>query len=165
MSRFGNSKKEGFLTALPTASIYGDGDRLTTYCKFNFAYFTAQDAGQTFSDWNHGQLAKLLDKLKDYSKESLTHWRAQRIGGSGGTVLSIYDEFPKNSDFKWPTSVPNEVKWGRFRLESSVRLVGFILPEHQNYKRHHKTELLFDCNTFYVVFLDANHVFYKTETP
>ncbi len=60
-------------------------------------------------------------------------------------------------------SIPIEAKWGRFRLKSKVRLVGFVIPEEFHDKIHEKTGLRFDKNTFYVVFLDKEHKFYKVE--
>jgi hypothetical protein len=82
------------------------------------------------------------------------------IGKGGGTVLSIYGAFPQKSKFCHPKHVPHQVCWGRFRLDFSGRLVGFILPAEYDGKYHAKTGKRFDCNTFYVVFLDANHSFY-----
>lgn len=163
MSRFGNSAKTKFLDGFLEASIYADHDDLAARCKFNFSYFDVQPAGQDFEEWDHGQLKKLLNKLKDYSRESLSHWRAQPVGAAG-TVLTIYGAFPMaKSDFKAPQHVPKEAQWGRFRLESAVRLVGFVLPSECSGVVHSVTKQKFDCNTFYVVFLDANHKFYKTE--
>lgn len=162
MTSYKNSGKERFLATIPQVSIESETDRLTEKCKFNFAYFVVQPAGQSFDEWDHPQLSKLLNKLKDYSKESLTHWRSKPIGGSG-TVLAIYVGFPNNSDFEKPTQVPHQAEWGRFRLESAVRLVGFVIPNKFKNQVQAATGIQFDCNTFYIVFLDANHKFYKTE--
>jgi len=156
MSGYGNKKKDAFLAALPTTSLDSRTDLLTEKCKFNFGYFTVQEAGQNFSEWDENALCRLLDCLKQYSQSSLKYWMGQR-------VLSIYGGFPKNSDFSHPAHVPHEAQWGRFRLASAVRLVGFVVPGHCDEKRHQGTGRLFDANTFYVVFLDADHRFYKTE--
>lgn len=162
MSSFNNSRKDKFLAAIPQSSLDSKADCITSKCKFNFAYFMKQPASQSFDEWSKEQLSKLLDKLKEYSKESLTHWKTQP--SKSGHILEIYGAFPKsNSDFTHPTNVPNQVEWGRFRLESAVRLVGFIIPNNYKDKLHETTQVRFDCNTFYVVFLDANHKFYKTE--
>lgn len=161
--RYENSRKDRFISQIPVSSIDSPKDQLTAKCKFNFAYFHKDPAGQSFDEWNELQVKKLLQKLTDYSKESLRHWQAARIGGSGGTVLAIYGSFPRNSDFTCPAHVPHQAHWGRFRLENAVRLVGFILPPGCHDKEHPGTKVRFDCNTFYVVFLDANHRFYKTE--
>lgn len=164
MNAFYNSKKDKFLASIPRASIELESDNLTIKCKFNFAYFTKQAAGQSFEEWDRLQLTKFLDKLKDYSQQPLVHWMNQRIGSKNGRVLSLYDEFPKHSEFTHPDHVPHQARWGRFRLESAARLIGFVLPGTFADKAHPKTGVRFDCNTFYVVFLDANHKFYKTET-
>jgi hypothetical protein len=160
MSGFENKRKGRFLETIPLASIEVHDDTLTKRCKFNFSYFLKQAAGQSFDEWDHGQLIKLLCKLKDYSVESLNHWKKQPIGKKSGHVLEIYGGFPKTSDFILPKHVPHQAEWGRFRLESAVRLVGFVVPSSYANKLHSCGER-FDCNTFYVVFLDMNHVFYK----
>jgi hypothetical protein len=162
--KFKNTKKESFLKSIPDVSLESDTDLLTLRCKFNFSYMDFnQAAGQHFSGWDNGQLVKLLDKLHNYSSESLNYWCNQFINGH--SVLSIYKDFPKKSDFEHPKHVPHQVHWGRFRLENKVRLVGFIIPPEYVEKAHPKTGVRFDGNTFYVVFLDKEHVFYKTEKP
>lgn len=161
MKRFRNDKKERFLANIPTCSLESETDILTARCKFNFAYFEKQSASQSFEDWDHNNLSKLLNKLKDYSKEPLTYWMQQSCGA--GKVLTIYGSFPTKSEFAHPKHVPHQASWGRFRLESKVRLVGFIVPNVYEDKAHPQTGKRYDCNTFYVVFLDANHKFWLTE--
>lgn len=156
-----NNKKDAFLASIPVLSLESENDLLSTRCKFNFGYFDVQAAGQDFSDWTHAQLLELMGKLKEYSKQPLLHWRNCPVGKGGGTVLSIYDAFPTNSDFTHPKHVPHEVQWGRFRLDFSGRLIGFVLPTNLHDCEHKVTKKRFDSNTFYVVFLDANHRFAK----
>lgn len=160
---FGNSGKEKFLDLYRDRKSLDDPtDRLTEGCKFNFAYFDVQSAGQDFSDLDQQKLGKILNKLKDYSKESLEHWKKQPIG-KNGTVFSNYGAFPKKSDFTQPKHIPHQVEWGRFRLDWKFRLCGFIIPKSYDGKPHKITGKNFCSNTFYVVFLDENHCFYKTE--
>lgn len=162
MNSFNNTRSSNYLAALNAASIDDAADTLSVRCKFNFSYFTVQAHSQSFDQWTKDQLVKLLEKLKDYSRESLAHWRNSPVGKSG-TVLAVYPAFPSRSDFQKPQHIPHQAEWARFRLESAVRLVGFVLPQNVNGTRHERTGHSFDCNTFYVVFLDANHRFYKTE--
>lgn len=165
MSRFKNSRKSAFLDTLPTISIETDSDRLTQKCKFNFGYMDfSQKAGQKFSVWEQErQLAKLLDKIVEYTREPLSWWIKQRIGKRNNKVLEVYQKFPPKSDFIYPKHIPHDVHWARFRLEWEARLIGFVIPKEFEGRRHHNTGLHFDCNTFYVVFLDANHKFWKTK--
>lgn len=166
MSGFKNTKKEEFLKKLPSTSLEGETNDLTSRSKFNFSYFDeGQAAGQKFHEWSHEQLTKLLNKLKEYSRDSLDHWQRQYIGSGKhrSQVLAVYDQFPRVSDFEHPKHVPYEAMWARFRIEWDVRLIGFIVPTSLHKKSHPKTGQLFDANTFYLVFLDANHKFYKTE--
>lgn len=161
MKAFKNTQKQNYLAQINTTSIEDAGNDLSFRCKFNFSYFTVHPAGQDFSGWTHLQLVKLLEKLKNYGKESLSHWRAQMINAL--PVLAVYGAFPKNTAFSPPNHIPHQAEWARFRLESSVRLIGFILPAKFHDIVHEKTGKRFDCNTFYVVFLDQDHLFYKTE--
>jgi hypothetical protein len=157
-----NKDKESFLDSIPTASLDIDQDTLASRCKFNFSYFdNSQPAGQDFNEWSHEKLHKLLNKLVNYSKETLTHWTRQKVGKSG-TVLAIYNGFPSKSDFSLPKSIPHQARWARFRLEHDCRLVGFVIPEEYDKMIHKKTGYIFCSNTFYVVFLDQHHKFYKS---
>jgi len=161
MNRFGNSRGKDFVSALPSSSL--DSSDLVIRSKFNFSYFCHQPAGQQFSEWSADQQIKLFGKLHDYSRMPLSHWRNQRVGGGGRKVLEIYGKFPQNSDFQLPPSVPHDVDWGRFRIGGSERLAGFVVPPAYSGKEHQTHAGRFCCNTFYVVFLDRDHRFYKSE--
>jgi hypothetical protein len=158
-----NSRRDAFLAKFPDASIDLPEDTLASRCKFNFSYFEVQEAGQSFENWDHDRLCKFLEKLKHYGQNSLQYWRTQAVAG-GRTILEIYGDFPHGkSDFMMPKHIPRQALWGRFRLESTVRVVGFVLPPERDGEIHEKCKARFDCNTFYVVFFDAEHRFYKTE--
>jgi len=158
---FSNKRGAEYLVKLGNRQLKSDENDLTKRCKFNFSYFTVADGSQDFSEWTPVHLRKLLNALKDYGSNTLHHWRKQQMGG--GSVLSIYGEFPQNSAFRHPLGVPLDVLWGRFRLQSAVRLCGFVVPTELHGELHGKTKERFDANTFYVVFLDQNHDFYITE--
>lgn len=160
MSRFDNQRKSKFLASIPTASLESADCPLTKRCKFNFGYFERQAASQSFDEWAQQDLAALFGKLRDFSKEPLEYWMSQSAGKSG-KVLSIYGAFPARSDLVHPKHVPHQVKWGRFRLDWSARLCGFVVPRDLDGTVHAATGLRFDANTFYVVFLDGDHRFYK----
>lgn len=159
---FRNTKRDSFLSSIPTSSLDSDEDTLSARCKFNFSYMDCtQKAGQSFDDWSPELLLSLCNKLIEYSKQPLRYWANQRVGGGGYKVFEIYGNFPKKSDFKHPKHVPHQARWARFRLEQKVRFIGFVVPDNYNEKRHDKNGALFDSNTFYVVFLDQNHLFCK----
>ncbi|OWQ91309.1 hypothetical protein CDN99_09020 [Roseateles aquatilis] len=159
MTRFGNSGKQRFLAGFPVASLEAPGSDHAARCKFNFSYFCHDPAGQRFSDWSHDKLAGLLDKLAHFGKQTLDHWKQQSIGKSG-RVLSIYGGFPPHSDFIPPKHVPHQAQWGRFRLDWAGRLCGFVVPRDLDGVEHPQGGR-FCANTFYVVFLDEHHRFYK----
>lgn len=160
MSRFTSGKKDTFLSQIPTSSIDNENCPLTGRSKFNFAYFDKQPASQNFSDWNPDEVLTLLEKLKEFSREPLTYWMNQPVGKSG-TVFALYGAFPSKSGMKHPKHIPHEVQWGRFRLDWSGHLCGFIVPRQRDGEIHPGKKARFDCNTFYAVFLDKNHEFYK----
>lgn len=161
---FINIRKNAFLESIPKVSIEDKCDYIARKCKFNFSYFDhTQEPAQNFSDWSNEQLLKLLWKLHEYSKESLLHWQKMPVGKKSGHVLEIYKSFPNKSDFSHPKHVPHQAQWGRFRLEGSVRLVGFTIPDDFKNIEQNSSGFKFCTNTFYVVFLDKDHRFYKTK--
>ena len=153
-----NPRKDRFLQSLPKDEFVCDIAEARGKLSFSLKYFDgSQKAGQDFKDWNDNEKTKLLDKLKEYSKENKQYWLNQRTGSGGLTILEIYGAFPRNSDFSCPIHVPDNVKWARFRLESKVRLIGFFIDETEAQEKQLSTDI------FYVVFLDKNHRFYLTE--
>lgn len=162
MNKFDSPKKAKFLASIASLSLESEASDLTIRCKFNFSYFCSQKPNsQDFCDWTSQNVLKLIEKLKEFCKSSLSYWMSQPSGG--GTVLAIYGSFPAGSDMTHPAHVPTDVSWGRFRIDQSTRLCGFIIPGKLQGKTHSQTSSVFDGNTFYIVFLDKNHKFYKTE--
>ena len=156
-----NLRKESFLKSFPDYQIKDIAEKLQKNICFNFQFFdNSQDAGQDFKDWNHTQLYNLLDKLKEYSKNTPLHLQTMKIGGGKkgkkNNVLEIYGCFPANSDFVHPKYIPLDVEWARFRLDNLMRLIGFVVRKEVCQK------LAVRQNIFYVVFLDRDHRFYKT---
>lgn len=153
-----NPKKEKFLSNFPQQDFISDISDVKGKLSFSFKYFDGnQEAGQDFKDWSDKQKQELLEKLRDYSRESKTYWLNQRVGAGGLKVLEIYGDFPRNTDFEYPRHVPNDVRWARFRMESAMRLVGFFVSEEDSKSKELSTDV------FYVVFLDKDHRFYKME--
>jgi len=162
MAKKGNSRKDAFLSSLHQISINAKENDLAQRCKFNFSYFVNDDAaGQDFNDWNKDELVKLLNKIKEYSKSPLSYWKTQNVGQY--KVLVNYGSFPRDTDFTEPKHIPIEVEWCRFHLENIPRLIGFVIPTSCHNEEQHSPEFRFDKNTFYVVFLDKEHKFYKTK--
>ena len=158
IQKYENTRKRLALQELDRASLEDDKSDLTKRCKFNFSYFDhSQPAGQNFSDLSEEQLHTLINSLKEFSRSSLEYWETQ------GPRFVIYNKFPTRTEFKHPQHVPHQVRWGRFRLGSRFRLVGFTIPSSLHSTPHHKTKKLYDKNTFYIVFIDRDHLFWKTE--
>lgn len=129
--------------------------RFANHISFNFSFFDKnQNAGQDFRDWGHKDLYELLEKFKDFSGKTRVELQQQKHGKT--STLSVYGEFPTHSDFIHPEHVPDDACWARFRLEGDKRLIGFFISA-----KNCPPELSPDV--FYIVFLDENHRFYKTE--
>jgi hypothetical protein len=153
MSR--NTRKSLFLTQINQSLLQDELGVLQHKISFNFHFFDhSQEHASAFSDLTHEQLIKFCEKLRQYTKESIEHWKRERIGSRSGRVIEVYGGFPTHSEFQCPTHVPANIEWARFRLESDFRLVGFIINEK------HAAELMISKNTFYVVFIDQKHKFY-----
>lgn len=160
MGNSGNSKTKSFLDTIATTSVDDSKNDIAKRCKFNFSYFTIDSkAGQDFQKWEHKHLSELLNKLKEYSKFELSHWENKKLGNY--SVFVKYDMFPINTYFTLPKHIPHQAIWSRFHLSNMSRLVGFILPEEYENKEQNNSGFIFDVNTFYIVFLDQNHQFYK----
>jgi hypothetical protein len=157
--KYQNSRQKKFIENFPSTSIESNSNNITQKCKFNFSYYTEEKGNANFEALTVEQLLKLLHKLKDYSRENLSYWKIQPIGHGKGRVLKLYDRFPPISEFDHPRHVPFEVVWGRFRLEDDFRLAGFVIPTEFHGREHQTTREKFDCNTFYVVFIDPDHQF------
>ena len=48
--KFKNRRKDAFLSSRPIVSIESADNDITKRCKFNFSYFTIDEAGQNFSE-------------------------------------------------------------------------------------------------------------------
>lgn len=156
---FGNKRKDDRLKSISlisdSSSLKDTTDDLTIRCKFNFSYFDINQ-GTNFFELKEGQQKELIDSFRHYSRKSLSNWKSE------GRFV-IYDSFPpkEKTKFERPTYIPNDVCWCRFRLTGEFRLAGFTVPEILHNQIHSSTGELFDKNTFYVVFIDPDHQFWK----
>lgn len=161
--RFRNAKAERFLLSLPQTSLDDQGDQLTARCKFNFHYLSTTPPAATIN----GNGDSLLNHLKVYSEHPLSYWEKLRYQGARDSCyLVYYDTFPlpNKTLFSYPKHVPADVRWARFILTGEQRLIGFVVPENKNRTIHQGTQFQFDSNTFYCVFIDLRHEFWKMST-
>ena len=157
-SKYRNTLKDRKLQELDRASLDDKKSDLTKRCKFNFSYFDdSQPAGSRFSDLTESQLRNILNSLKEFSRRSLDDWEKD------APRFVMYHNFPIKSEFTHPQHVPHQACWGRFRLGSKFRLVGFTVPAELDGTSHSSTRRVYDKNTFYIVFIDLDHRFWKTE--
>ncbi|MCQ2036563.1 hypothetical protein [Stutzerimonas kunmingensis] len=161
-NKFSNRKAKQFLLELDRDTI--ETSDIFTRSKFNFSFFDPnQNHCADFAQLSPNQLLETFEKIRHYSRSPLTYWQTKRCGGGGLKILEIYGDFPKNSDFTHPKHVPHDVKWARFRMDNLGRLVGFVVPPELVNLASEDRKFFLDTNTFYVVFIDLDHRFYKTE--
>lgn len=112
---------------------------------FSFKDFDSTQCppGQTFKQWEkEGLLSDLFTKLVDLSSKN-------RIEAEQQKVVKVYGEWPQeHTDFKHPKHIQGEVDWGTLRLigGQKARVAGYMIG-----------------NVFYIVFLDKEHKFYKSD--
>ncbi|MDD3903840.1 MAG: hypothetical protein PHO09_09210 [Sphaerochaeta sp.] len=158
MKKGENSRKERFIHNFSQFSLEDLDSDITLRCKFNFSYFDyIQEFATDIATWDESNLQNLFTKIKSFSGKPLLYWKQQCIGSHRNHVLEIYGAFPRKSGFSHPSHVPSDVDWARFRLDGKKRLIGFTIP-----KNLCRPDSRFDDNTFYVVFLDFEHNFYRT---
>lgn len=99
--------------------------------------------GQTFKQWEQdGLLSDLFTKLVDLSSKN-------RIDAERQEVVKVYGDWPKgHTDFKLPAHIQGKVDWGTLQRigGQKARIAGYMVD-----------------NVFYIVFLDKEHKFYKSE--
>ncbi len=97
--------------------------------------------GQTFEEWEQeGLLSSLMTKLVELSQKN-------RVTAAQQGCISVYGSFPDDSDFRIPRFIEGDVDWAVIKDIGGQkhRVAGYIVD-----------------NIFYVVFLDKDHKFYKT---
>ena len=107
---------------------------------FNFKFLDTTQ-GQTFEEWEKLQLlSQAFAVFKNYS--------AQTISEAFNDKFKTYKDFPPKdkTDFTHPKHVPEDARWASMHIQGKPCVIG-----HVHY------------NVFYVVFLDKEHAFYKTE--
>lgn len=104
---------------------------------FSFSDFDSTQ-GTSIKDFCSKYCENLLERFQHYSK--LTISTAQQHG------LTIYGNFPKNSEFNFPSYVSPEANWAKFDLGNVPRIIGHIVH-----------------NIFFVIFFDGDHQFFPSE--
>ena len=111
------------------------------YVVFSFKDFD-KNQGQNFKDWESDELLALaVDKISQLSNLTMSQAIQQQI-------IKVYTkvEFPPNSDFTYPKHVKDGVNWASFHVQGKECIIGYV-----------------EENIFYIVFLDKEHQFWKTE--
>ncbi|CAN7724311.1 hypothetical protein LJR290_006147 [Variovorax sp. LjRoot290] len=108
---------------------------------FNFKQLDFEQ-GHNFDGWRERDLlCEMLTRMKDLSSRTINELRSTK-----DSAFSIYAEFPKKTAFKHPKHVPEDAVWARFHVKGEPVVAGHLVG-----------------SVFYVVFLDGEHQFYKTD--
>ena len=109
----------------------------------SFQYLdTTQKYGSSFADWQRcGWLSKMLDTLQGYCGKPL-------VQQFDNYKFKAYTGFPppEKTEFNRPENIPLDAHWARIHILNRAVVVGHYVG-----------------NTFYVVFLDKTHKFWKSE--
>ena len=167
-NKFRNTARESYLENFSDIVLLSNSCDIAGRLKFNFSYLDESQEKNGFASFGQltkEQIEKLLNKLKEFSRSPRQYWEKMHLGSGEHrySVLAVYREWPKETDAEKPKGVPQDVDWARFRLESDFRLCGFFVPTKQDGVEDPKSKIRLDSNTFYIVFIDPNHRFYKTE--
>jgi hypothetical protein len=110
-----------------------------SYLNISFRHLD-KEQGATLEDWaESGFLLSAVNVLRNICCATLKEQL--------GKAIDIYGSFPvAKSDYSHPKQVPEDAQWGRIHIDGVHILAGHFVE-----------------NTFYVVFLDDNHSFYKVE--
>lgn len=119
-----------------------DGDLPKMVFSFKDFDRTQVPPGQTYKEWQEkGYLAYLLEKLSHISELNIIEAKQQEY-------ITEYGVFPKDSDFRHPRHIAEDVNWAVIKKIGGQkgRVAGHIIG-----------------NVFYIVFLDLDHRFWITE--
>ncbi len=100
-----------------------------------------REQSEDFTTWEQrGILSKMMDTLTGYCHAKLESQFSKKF--------TCYGAFPppEKAGYKCPTYIPEDAKWARIHVNGTQIVAGHIVR-----------------NVFYVVFLDPDHKFYKTD--
>lgn len=127
------TKRNPLVIDKPTLKDLTESKRMV----FSFEHFDNAQS-ETFAKWEEdGKLAKAVDRLREYSKKTVSQTDGE---------YTIYGGFPPKSDFTHPSHVPEDANWARIHVDGLHVIAGHVVSR-----------------VFYVVFLDSNHRFWITE--
>lgn len=100
-----------------------------------------REQGQSLTDWEQqGILARAIETIRGYCCSPLV--------SQGDEKFTIYGNFPPKdkTQFTFPRHISEDAKWARIHVTGEQCLIGHVIK-----------------NVFYVVFLDKEHEFWKSE--
>ena len=137
--KFKSRSSKGF--ERKTRKLQDRNGKQEKYIVFSFKDFD-RNQGQSFKEWQEDDLLALaIDKLSQISNLTMSQAIQQQI-------IKVYTkvDFPPNTDFVYPKHVKEGVQWASFHVQGKECVIGYV-----------------EENIFFIVFLDKEHVFWKTE--
>lgn len=165
-NKYKNTREENFKKNIPTDLVAET--KLASFVKFNTKYLDPSRVSEgflTFSLLTEKQRNMIFDKIKEFSGNSKKHWETVATLGIHNVLEKYSDSVLNAKCVNLPKHVPVDVEWYRWRLEKDFRLIGFFVSKKRWREEVEidKEHFFLDPNTFYLVYIDPEHHFYKTK--
>ncbi|AZQ44101.1 hypothetical protein [Nonlabens ponticola] len=101
-----------------------------------------KEQGHNLYEWEaNAMLAHSIEVLSGYCNDTL-------LNQTDGQKFTIYGDFPpdEKTEYYPPEQIPEDANWARLHITGKQCVIGHIVK-----------------NVFYVVFLDGEHKFWKSE--
>lgn len=121
--------------------IRENGLKPKKYIVFSLRYLD-KTQGQTPEMWQDEKiLAKAINRIQGFCSITV-------VDAMQSQVLKIYGkEIPKDSNYKHPKYLNEDIEWASLRIQGKERIIGFV-----------ESEFIFN-----IVFLDMEHEFYPSK--
>ena len=139
--RFQRKHSNSFKRGQKTLEIKEDGLRPKKFIVFSLKYFD-KTQGESPEIWEDNKiLSKAINRIQSICNTTVQDAIQSKI-------LKIYGkEIPKDSNFKLPKYINEEIEWASLRIQGEERIIGYIEDDF----------------IFNIVFLDMEHEFYPSK--
>lgn len=136
-----SKRSSNFKRGQKTLELKKDGLAPKKFIVFSLKHFD-RTQGQSPETWeNNNILAKALNRIQGICTMTVQDAIQSKI-------LKIYGkEIPKDSTYKHPKYVDEDIEWASLRIQGKERIIGYI-----------ENDFIFN-----IVFLDMDHTFYPSK--
>jgi hypothetical protein len=139
--KFQPKKTSNFKRGKKTLEIKVNGLEPKKFIVFSLR-FLDRSQGQSLEKWEEEQLlAKALNRIQGLCTMTVKD-------ATQSQVLKIYGkEIPKDSNYKHPKYLDEDIEWASLRIQGKERIIGYI-----------ESDFIFN-----IIFLDMEHEFYPSK--